>query len=85
MPGIKETQELIAGLGEVKKVVQAELGDGFQWQEDIPDILEKLASSEKVKTAIEGTELLIPELKDLSLPEKFQLVVSLVKAVAVQA
>jgi hypothetical protein len=81
MTGIKETQELIAGLSELKKVLVEELSDGFQWQEDIPAVLEKLQSSEKAKAALEGADQILPELKDLDLGEKFSLVISLIKAV----
>lgn len=80
MAGIKETQEVIAAISEIKKVVSEELGDGFQW-DDVGDIAEKLAASPKVVAAIEGADQVWPELTDLDLGEKISLVVGLLKAV----
>jgi|688.fasta_scaffold02085_35 hypothetical protein len=80
MPGIKETQEVIAAISEIKKIVVVELGDGFQW-DDVADIAEKLAASPKVLAAIEGADQVLPELKDLDLGEKISLVVGLLRAV----
>ena len=80
MAGIKETQEVIAAVSEIKKVIIEELADGFQW-EDLKDAAEKLAASPKVIAAIDGAEQVLPELKDLDLMEKISLVVSLLKAV----
>lgn len=80
MAGIKETQEVIAAVSEIKKVIVEELVDGFQW-EDLKDVAEKLAASPKVVAAIDGAEQVLPELKDLDLMEKISLVVGLLKAV----
>jgi hypothetical protein len=80
MAGIKETQDVIAAISEIKKVVTAELGDGFQW-EDVADVAEKLAASPKVVEAIQGADQVWPELTDLDLGEKISLVVGLLKAV----
>ena len=79
MASVKEAQELIAGLAVVKKAIEKELADGFQWQEDIPEILETLAESEAVKVAFEGIEAVLPELQDASLFDKISLVVKLVR------
>jgi hypothetical protein len=81
MASIKETLELIEGLKAVKKIVEEELGDGFQWQEDISDIITKSQQSEAVKAAIDGISEVYPELKDLDLSEKFSLAFALLKAV----
>lgn len=80
MPGIEESRELILALGEVKKIIMAELADGFQFTEDVPAIVVKLEQSKAVASAIEGIEHVLPELKDLSLAEKVSLVVTLIKA-----
>lgn len=80
MASLKEASELIEGLAVVKKAIEKELADGFQWQEDIPAILETLAESDAVKVAFEGIEKVLPELQGASLFEKISLVVKLVRA-----
>jgi len=79
MASVQETKELIAALAVVKKSIEKELADGFQWQEDIPAVLETLAGSEAVKVAFEGIENVLPELKEASLFDKVSLVISLVR------
>jgi riboflavin biosynthesis pyrimidine reductase len=79
MASVQETKELIAALAVVKKSIEKELADGFQWQEDVPAVLETLAESEAVKVAFEGIENILPELKDASLFDKISLVISLVR------
>lgn len=78
--GIKETLELVDGLEKLIEVVQKHLKDGFQWS-DLLDISHEIASKEhpEICAAIEGIDQVIPELKDLSLIEKFQLVQKLLK------
>jgi hypothetical protein len=80
MATIKETLELIEGLKAVKKIVESELGDGFQWQEDISGVIAKAQESEAVKVAIDGIAEVYPELQDLDLSEKFSLAFALIKA-----
>jgi hypothetical protein len=80
MATIKETLELIEGLKTVKKIVESELGDGFQWQEDIQSGIAKAQESEAVKAAIDGIAEVYPELQDLDWSEKFSIAFALIKA-----
>ena len=80
MASIKKTLELIEGLKAVKKIVEAELGDGFQWQEDISSGIVKAQESEPIKAAIDGIAEVYPELQDLDWSEKASLAFALIKA-----
>jgi len=80
MASIKETLELIEGLKDVKRIVEAELGDGFQWKEDIADGVKKAQESDAIKAAIDGISEVYPELQDLDWSEKASLAFALIKA-----
>lgn len=77
--GIKDTLELIDGLAKFIEVIQKHLQDGFQLQ-DLLEISYEVTSKQhpEICAAIEGIENVIPELKDLSVFEKFQLVQKLI-------
>ena len=79
MPGIKETKEVIIGLKSVKDILVKHLGDGFDWKEDVPQIIKDLSEDAELKVALDGADQVLPELKDLDFSEKISLVYDLIK------
>ncbi len=78
MASIKETLEVLEAVKVLKGIIVEELKDGFQY-DDIADFVGKASASPAVLAALDGIEAVLPELKDLSLSEKLQLVYALVK------
>lgn len=78
MPGIKETVELVEGLGELTRAAAAALKDGFQ-PVDIFDLLKKALDDktelgDKLLKAFEGVAAVPGELADIDIFEGVRLV-----------
>jgi hypothetical protein len=80
--GIKETTEVIECIGAIKNIVVVQLKDGFQ-KDDlevlVTELLNNPAMKMKLEKAVEGIDLVLAELKDLSLTEKISLISLLIK------
>jgi urease gamma subunit len=83
--GIKETVDVIEAVAVLKKVIVKHLADGFQTT-DLVKVVEELLGDEKAKKeigeALDGIELVLPELKDLTWAEKFELVQKVLQLIA---
>jgi urease gamma subunit len=83
--GIKETVDVIEAVAVLKKVIVKHLADGFQTS-DLVKIVEELLGDEEAKKeigeALDGIELVLPELKDLTWAEKFELVQKVLQLIA---
>jgi hypothetical protein len=80
--GIKETTEVIECIGAIKNIVVVQLKDGFQ-KDDlevlVTELLNNPAMKVKLEKAVEGIDLVLAEMKDLSLTEKISLISVLIK------
>lgn len=68
----KETTELLVALVDLVKLLSFQLKDGLSFDDAV--IIVKLVNDPKYKDAIVGLNQVIPELKDLSTDEVFDLV-----------
>lgn len=75
--GVKESKELVEGVMILSALLLRELKDGFQVA-DLPVILSKIGSDERLKEAVKGLSEVPAEFKDLTPEEIVQLVVAVV-------